>query len=206
MRGRHKAWAAPFLNDHPELAIEHIDSNDPFFAYPTLDLEIGMGKGDFMIERASRRDAHFLGLERDVSIQGIAAKKIVNAELTNIKVCPHDFDFVLEELNKLRFDRIYLNFSDPWPKKKHAKRRLTYAPRLQEIANLLKPNGELRIKTDNDSLYSFTLEQIPLLKGVKMSINEEAYVFDSSDDSMSEYERNFREKGQNIHRIFLIKE
>ncbi|MCF0113631.1 MAG: tRNA (guanosine(46)-N7)-methyltransferase TrmB, partial [Bacilli bacterium] len=124
----------------------------------------------------------------------------------NVRLTNADFDFVVEDAPELRFDVIYLNFSDPWPKKKHAKRRLTFLPRLKKILSLLKEEGELRIKTDNDILYAFTLEQIALLEGYIMTVNEEDYVFDAENDSMSEYESAFREEGKKIHRIILKKE
>ena len=207
MRGRHKAWAAPLLSDHPELAVHHIDASSPFFQNHPLALEIGIGKGDFILDRASKNpNTHFLGLERDVSIMGMAAKKILGAELKNVLLCPEDLDTVEEELRPLKFETIYLNFSDPWPKKRHEKRRLTFLPRLQKIGDLLEEGGLLRIKTDNDNLYAFTLEQIQGLKGLAMIVNEEDYLFDEAGDSMSEYERNFRSLGHKIHRIILKKE
>ncbi len=207
MRGRHKAWAAPLLNDHPELAVHHIDASSSFFLDRPLALEIGIGKGDFIVDQATKHPTtHFLGLERDVSIMGMAAKKILGKELQNILLCPEDFDTVEEELRPLKFETIYLNFSDPWPKKRHEKRRLTFLPRLQKIGDLLQEGGMLRIKTDNDNLYAFTLEQVQGLKSLTMVMNEEDYRFDEEGDSMSEYERNFRSIGHKIHRIILKKE
>ena len=207
MRGRHKSWAKPFLESHPELVVEKVFPEDPFYAHAPLYLEIGIGKGDFILGfSALDPNGHFLGLERDVSIMGMAAKKMVEAERNNVRLCAEDFDDLSEGLASLKFDVIFLNFSDPWPKKRHEKRRLTFAPRLQKIADLLKEGGELRIKTDNDILYPFTLEQIELLKGMKIMENEADYAFDETKDCMSEYERNFRAKGQPIHRIVLKKE
>ena len=142
----------------------------------------------------------------NLRIMGMAAKKILGKELQNILLCPEDFDTVEEELRPLKFETIYLNFSDPWPKKRHEKRRLTFLPRLQKIGDLLQEGGMLRIKTDNDNLYAFTLEQIQGLKGLTMVMNEEDYRFDEEGDSMSEYERNFRSIGHKIHRIILKKE
>lgn len=136
---------------------------------------------------------------------GMAAKKIVEAKRENVRLCAEDFDDLYEGLHGLRFDVVFLNFSDPWPKKRHEKRRLTFAPRLQRIVDLLKDGGGLRIKTDNDVLYPFTLEQIPLLEGVETVVNDPDYAFDERVDCMSEYERNFRARGQAIHRIVLRK-
>ncbi len=205
MRGRFKKWASPFLEEHNELVLKNIDLNDPFFQNEKLHLEVGSGKGDFVIGMAKKHpDVNFLAIEREVSIAGIMAKKIVESTLSNIRVINRDFDVLLPELEKLRFDTIYLNFSDPWPKKRHEKRRLTHVKRLEEFSKLLKDDGEMRIKTDNDSLYAFTLEQIPL-SPFEMYLNEEDYKFDEENDVASEYERNFRSVGKSIHRILMKK-
>ncbi len=205
MRGRFKKWASPFLEEHNELVLKNIDPNDPFFQNEKLHLEVGSGKGDFVIGMAKKHpDVNFLAIEREVSIAGIMAKKIVESTLSNIRVINGDFDVLLPELEKLRFDTIYLNFSDPWPKKRHEKRRLTHVKRLEEFSKLLKDDGEMRIKTDNDSLYAFTLEQIPL-SPFEMYLNEEDYKFDEENDVASEYERNFRSVGKSIHRILMKK-
>ena len=205
MRGRHKAWAAPYLEEHPEIALKEIDTNDPFFAVSPLFLEVGIGKGDFIVQMAGKQPGNYFGLERESSILGMAAKKIEASGLKNIRVMAADFDFVYEGLSALRFDAIYLNFSDPWPKKRHAKRRLTTAGRLEKMKELLKEQGRIVIKTDNPILYEYTLEQIPLTK-LKMISFTDHYEFDEAHDAMSEYERNFRGLGQNIHRIELRKE
>lgn len=205
MRGRFKKWASPFLEEHPELVLKEIHPEDPFFQNPNLHLEVGSGKGDFVIGMARKYpDTNFLAIERDLSIAGILAKKVFESECPNIRVIHGDFDVLFPELEKLRFQTIYLNFSDPWPKRRHEKRRLTHVKRLEEFAKLLTPNGELHIKTDNDSLYAFSLEQIPL-SPFEMILNEENYIFDEVNDVMSEYEKSFRSTGKSIHRIFLRK-
>ncbi len=205
MRGRFKKWASPFLEEHTELVLKEVNKDDPFFASPKLHLEIGSGKGDFVIGMARKYpDVNFLAIERDLSIAGILAKKVFESELQNIRVINGDFDLLYPNLCSLKYDVIYLNFSDPWPKKRHEKRRLTHVKRLEEFATLLKDNGELRIKTDNDGLYAFSLEQIPL-SPFEIVLNEENYIFDEENDVCSEYERNFRSVGKSIHRIFLKK-
>ena len=204
MRGRHKAWALPYLEEHPEIALKEIEANDPFFHSEKLYLEIGIGKGDFIVGMAKKQPGNYLGLEREISILGMAAKKIEASSLKNVRVMGEDFDFVYESLLPLRFDAVYLNFSDPWPKKRHAKRRLTLAERLNKMAALLKDGGQIIIKTDNPILYEFTLEQIPLTK-LQMTFHTDYYEFDETHDVMSEYEKNFRGLGQNIHRVVLLK-
>ncbi len=204
MRARHKKWAAPFLEEHGEFALTEINPSDPFFSVNPLCLEIGAGKGNFVISMASRFQGSYLALEREISVLGTAGKKLLQSGLTNVRLLGADFDDAYEQLKSLRFDRIYLNFSDPWPKKKHWKRRLTTKERLLKMASLLKEDGRLVIKTDNDSLYEFTLEQLGLA-GLKTPEFTDDYVFDETQDAMSEYERNFRSQGMKIHRIVASK-
>ena len=204
MRGRHKAWAAPFMAEHNDIVREKLDPQDPFFSVRPLYLEIGIGKGDFIVGMAARFPGNYLGLEKEVSIAGMAAKKVVGSGLSNILLRCGDFDVVYEEIASLRFDGIYLNFSDPWPKARHKKRRLTFAPRLLKIASLLKEGGEIRFKTDNDDLYAYSLEQIEEAH-LKIALRQDEYEFNPSDDAMSEYERNFRSQGKSIHRLIIVK-
>lgn len=204
MRARHKKWAAPFLNDHKEFYLDRVENGSEFFSSSPLFLEIGSGKGDFIIQMAGKRPGNYLALEREISVLGVLGKKLAESGLTNVKVRGGDFDEVYEELKGIEFDSIFLNFSDPWPKKKHWKRRLTTKGRLAQMASLLKEDGRFFIKTDNDGLYEFTLEQAPLA-GLKVVGSTDDYLLDEENDAMSEYERSFRSEGKKIHRIILSK-
>ena len=111
MRGRYKKWAKPYLEEHPDLVLPSIAKEDPFFQNASLALEIGAGKGDFVLQMAQKYPAtHFLALERDLSVCGIMAKKIEAAEVTNIRVMNADFDRVHDSFQGLKFQTIYLNF------------------------------------------------------------------------------------------------
>lgn len=204
MRGRRKPWAEPYLQDHPELVLTEIEKSNPFFDAPKLYLEIGMGKGDFLLGISSLMPGHYLGVERDLSILATAAKKFESETRDNVRLIGGDFDDLYEGLSTLKFDVIYLNFSDPWPKKRHAKRRLTYHERLARIASLLREGGQIIVKTDNPILYAFTLEEIPLA-GLRCLFETDHYEFDPSIDAMSEYEARFRAEGKPIHRIIIAK-
>lgn len=205
MRGRFKKWASPYLEEHKEVVLRGIDPNDSFFKSGDIRLEIGSGKGDFVIGMAAKNpNANFLAVERETSIAGILAKKVVESNLSNIRVINGDFDILLPELQQLKFNVVYLNFSDPWPKKRHEKRRLTHRKRLEQFATLIKDDGELRIKTDNDGLYAFSLEEIAF-SPFEIYLNEENYIFDEENDIASEYEKNFRSQGKSIHRILMKK-
>lgn len=204
MRARHKKWAAPFLEEHGEFALKEINPEDSFFASDKLYLEIGAGKGDFVLGMAKLIPGNYLALEREISVLGTAGKKLLQENLSNVRLLGADFDDAYESLKPLRFDAIYLNFSDPWPKKKHWKRRLTTKERLLKMESLLKQGGKIVMKTDNPSLFEFTLEQIPLT-GLTLESQTDDYAFDPTLDAMSEYERNFRSQGVKIHRLIAVK-
>ena len=204
MRGRFKKWASPYLEAHRDICLEKVDPSSEFFASKPLYLEIGIGKGDFILGIQDKFPGHYLGLEKEISIIGMAAKKVVASESDSIRLLAEDFDDVYEDMKSLRFAKIFLNFSDPWPKARHKKRRLTFAPRLLKIASLLEEGGEIRFKTDNDDLYAYTLEQIEEAK-MKVVLRQDDYAFNPEDDAMSEYERNFRSAGKSIHRLIIKK-
>lgn len=201
MRARNKKWALPFINAHQEIVLTSID--DPSFFVSPLFLEIGTGKGDFILNMPSIQKGHYLGIEKDTSILAIAAKKVFESGNINVKFLRGDFDKLFPLIEKLRFDGIYLNFSDPWPKLKHHKRRLTYAPRLNNIASLLNENGLIYIKTDNADLFNFTIEEANKinLEVVNKDDNYQLNEFDIP----TEYEKSFREMGVSIHRLILKK-
>ena len=204
MRVRYKQWAVDYLKDNPSLAIESIDLSYPFFKKP-ISLEIGSGKGEFILTMAKKYPNHnFLAVERNRSIAGMMAKKINDEEIKNVLVCPMDIAKIFEQIPNNFFDNIYLNFSDPWPKKKHAKRRLTYIDFLNKYYDFLKDGGHIYFKSDNDSLYEFTLEEIQKSK-FKLVLSEFDYRFDEEHDALTGYEAKFRELGQSIHRIILEK-
>lgn len=204
MRARHKRWAEPYLEEHPDIVILNLADHVSFFASSPLYLEIGAGKGDFVLSMAEK-GGNWVALERETSICGLLSKKVVDSGKKNILVYPSDFDAVTEALKAYAFDGIYLNFSDPWPKKKHWKRRLTTASRLFMMASLLKEGGHLYFKSDNLALYEFTKDEANKVAGLRLILDQPNYAFDAAGDAMSEYERNFRREGLPIHRLVYEK-
>lgn len=202
MRSRRKKWALPFINENKDIFIEDLASNEDFFTSP-LYLEIGTGKGDFILNMSLIRKGHYIGIEKDLSIAAIAGRKVKENNNKDIKLINDDFDNVYQELAKYKFDAIYLNFSDPWPKLKHHKRRLTYSSRLSNMSTLLNKDGKIYIKTDNADLFSFTLEQIPSTDLAILSEDNDYKLLDN--DVETEYEKQFRSLGIPIHRLILIK-
>ena len=202
MRTKYKPWAKPYIEEHTEvmLSLEQLkEYNTPFF------LEIGSGKGKFLLDMAHQfPNLKFVGVERNVTCAGFAAKKLVEGEVTNAKLMFENADAVLMTLKDNSIEGLFLNFSDPWPKKRHEKRRLTHPKYLAQYYRVLKKGGKVYIKTDNDDLYAYTQLSIESSE-FKLISNEEDYVDFVEFDAMTEYEKNFRELGQKIHRIVLEK-
>lgn len=204
MRTKFKQWAVDYLGEHPEIILPKIDVESEYFKKP-ISLEVGSGKGDFILNFSSMHlDTNFIAIERVESVAGMMAKKLVDAKAENVLVFPFDARIAFEQLPENYVQAIYLNFVDPWPKKRHAKRRLTYKTFLQQYYRVLKSGGYLFFKSDNDGLYEFTMEEIKESKFTLVSFEPE-YMFNESNDAMTEYERKFRDLGHPIHRIVLKK-
>lgn len=209
MRLRNKKWKNDFLNDNKNLIInkDTIDENfDNFINQKNLRLEIGVGRGDFILQMAkSNPDCYFLGVELSSMALAIAGKKIVNEEINNILLVNMDIHLLFERIGKERFDCIYLNFSDPWPKKRQHKRRLTYPTCLEEYYKELKKGGKLIFKTDNDILFEDSVLYFEESKFKIESLTRNYEQLDI-DDKMTEYEAKFRSIGTPIKRIVAVKE
>ena len=213
MRLRNKPWAEPFLEENEDLVLKFDeDLKDSFFDIfqnnNSLNLEIGTGKGDFIKELARLNpDKNYIGVEKYSTVLAIAAKKIKNEEdIKNVRLMCYDAGEIELVFNYETLDCIYLNFSDPWPKARHAKRRLTYKTFLDKYYDLLKKGGKIIMKTDNLGLFEYSLESIKEHGKFKLVEYTFDYEFDSLNDGMSEYERKFREIGTKINRLVCVKE
>lgn len=168
-----------FLNDNP------------------IHIEIGMGKGKFLLEMALKYpNINFIGVEKYPAVATKAIKKIMPYDLPNLKILIMDA-YDLSSLLKNKVSCIYLNFSDPWPKKRHAKRRLTSPEYLKSYDNLFKGDKLIMQKTDNDDLFAYSLES---LKDYGYTIEEVSYDLHNTDieNVMSEYEEKFSREGIKI--------
>ncbi len=169
-----------------------------------LHIEIGMGKGDFILNMAiNNPDINFIGIEKYSSVASIAIKKIRDYNLPNLKIIISDV-VNLEELLFKKVSVIYLNFSDPWPKDRHAKRRLTSENFLKLYDNLFKDKCVIFQKTDNDNLFSYSLDS---LKNYGYLIEEVSYDLHSTNifNIMTEYEKKFSEQGIKIKYLKAVK-
>lgn len=169
-----------------------------------LHIEIGMGKGNFILNMAKNNpDINFIGIEKYSSVASVAIKKMMEYNLPNLKVIISDIQN-LEELLKNKVDVIYLNFSDPWPKDRHAKRRLTSPNFLKLYDSFFKDKCVIIQKTDNDDLFEYSVDTI---KEYGYTIEEISYDLHSTNISniMTEYEEKFSNKGINIKYLKAVK-
>ena len=201
MRTKFKAWAEPFINEHPEVMCPFDKLNDfvPYY------LEIGSGKGQFLVDMAKKFPTlTFIGVERNVTCAGFTAKKLVESEIKNAKLVYADAAQMMPSIKEDSVETIFLNFSDPWPKKRHTKRRLTSESFLSEYYRIVKKGGKLIFKTDNYDLFTYTLE---IINVSSFKLVEANYSYDGQDDfdTQTEYEMNFRAKGMPIYRLILEK-
>ena len=205
MRTKYKQWAVDYVDQHPEIAIQKLNIKDSFFHEKPVIFEIGSGKGDFVAAISlAHPEYNYLAIERVKTVAGMMSKKLVEQGNKNVMVFPWNAELIFDEIDDGFVHSIYLNFSDPWPKKRHEKRRLTYITFLNQYYRILKKGGHLYFKSDNDELYEYTKEELKLTK-FKVVSDQENYQFDAETDFITEYENKFRSAGKSIHRIILEK-
>ena len=187
-------WKEIFGNDHP------------------IYLEIGMGKGRFLMNMAKEHPlVNFVGIERYSSVLLRALEKYDTEEykdLQNIRFLCMDATEIENVFNQGEIRKIYLNFSDPWPKARHARRRLTSGTFLDRYAKILPPGGNLEFKTDNTELFRFSLEEIREKEGWRL----DKYTYDlhrndemNPGNIMTEYEEKFSSLGNPINKLIATR-
>lgn len=183
-------WSEVFGNHHP------------------IRIEIGMGKGKFITTLAQMNpDINYVGIEKYSSVLVRAVEKQNELMLPNLKFIRMDAENIENIFGKGEVDLIYLNFSDPWPKDRHAKRRLTSKEFFARYDNILKADGEVHFKTDNKALFDFSLEEV-----VNAGWKLKAHTFDLHHDAvmnegnvMTEYETKFSQAGNPINKLIAYR-
>lgn len=208
MRLRNKPWAAPLIAANPDLiSVRPVDMagkwQAKFRQQQPLYLEVGSGKGQFIIEMAKAHpDRNYIALEiQEVAIAYILRKQVA-LQLPNLHLVLGDGADLTDYFAPAEVAGLFLNFSDPWPKSRHEKRRLTYRHFLQQYQAIMAPNGILQFKTDNQGLFEFSL----------VSMNNYGMVFDLvaldlhhdprvTDNIETEYEHKFSSQGGRIYEL-----
>lgn len=172
-----------------------------------LHIEIGTGKGRFIQELASvNPDISYIGIEKFSSVLIRALEKVQVSEPDNLYFIRFDAEYICNIFDENEVDRIYLNFSDPWPKDRHAKRRLTSTQFLKRYDNILAKDGQIIFKTDNRALFDFSLEQVEL---AGWTLVDKTYDLHSSHlnegNIMTEYEERFSSEGVPICEMIIMR-
>lgn len=172
-----------------------------------LNVEIGMGRGNFIMELAALNpDINYIGIEKYTSVLLRAVEKREEIELKNLYFINYNAEAINEIFDEGEIEKIYLNFSDPWPKDRHSKRRLTSKEFLSRYDKCLRKDGNVIVKTDNRNLFDFTLEQA---KEAGWITDELTYDLHNSHyiqgNIMTEYEEKFVAEGKPIHRTRIYR-
>ena len=167
-----------------------------------VHLEIGCGKGRFVTEMAKAHpDINFIALEVCIDVLVLAVEKAFSQEIENVRFINADARTLTDIFESAECERIYLNFSDPWPKSGHSKRRLTYKDFLEIYRVILPPLGEIHFKTDNMKLFEFSLCSFSQnnfkMKEISLDLHNSGF----EGNIMTEYERRFSDLGQPIYRL-----
>lgn len=176
------------------------NNNNPIY------IEIGIGKGKFIIENALKYpNINFIGIEKYDSVLVRAIQKSNDLELNNLKLIRMDAKRI-EEVFSNEIDRIYLNFSDPWPKDRHYKRRLTSFVFLDKYEHIFKNNKYIIMKTDNINLFNFSIESLTNSGYTIEFMTNDLHSLNDIDNIMTEYEEKFSNKGIKINKLIARKD
>ena len=181
MKGK---WREAFGNDHP------------------VYVEIGMGKGRFLMDMARLYpEINFIGIEKYSSVLLRAVQKLEEEELPNVRLIRMDAEDLENVFAQGELDRIYLNFSDPWPPNRQRKRRLTWRAYLEVYDEILRQQGDLCFKTDNQRFFEWSLQEICQFGWLIQNISLDLHNSDFEGNIMTEYEEKFSAEGYRIYRL-----
>jgi tRNA (guanine-N7-)-methyltransferase len=181
-------WKGEFENDHP------------------IHIEVGMGKGQFITQLAKRNPGiNYIGIEKYTSVLYRAIQKLEEEDIPNLRFLCIDAEIIDKIFPEKGIDRIYLNFSDPWPKERHAKRRLPSRQFLARFDVILKEDGVIEFKTDNRGLFDFAVEEVAETKWNMDVLTYDLHADDLLNEGniMTEYEEKFSAKGNPIHKYII---
>ncbi|MEK4627584.1 MAG: tRNA (guanosine(46)-N7)-methyltransferase TrmB [Solibacillus sp.] len=208
MRLRHKPWAVEYIEAHPDVIIPNPENykgkwHEVFGNNNPIHIEVGTGKGQFVLGMALQNpDINYIGIELFDSVIVCALEKVEAANKpSNLRLLKINGAKLEEYFAKGDVNRVYLNFSDPWPKTRHAKRRLTHGGFLKIYENVLVDNGEIHFKTDNRGLFEYSLVSMNEYGMALNYVSLDLHANMPEDNIMTEYEEKFSSLGQPIYRL-----
>lgn len=207
MRVRKRKGAEEHLANHPQYVILEPEAakgkwHELFGNDNPIHIEVGSGKGAFITGMAQQNpDINYIGIDIQLSVLSYALDKVLASGAENVKLLRVDGSALTKYFEDSEVDMMYLNFSDPWPKSRHEKRRLTYKTFLDTYKQILPENGEIHFKTDNRGLFEYSLASFSQYGMVINKVWLDLHASDYEGNVMTEYERKFSEKGQVIYRV-----
>lgn len=203
MRLRHKPNAIPHMQESPYIIFDpenHKGSwHDLFKNNNEIELEIGAGKGDFIVNKAmNEADKNFLALEMNTNAFVSACKKIEENELKNVYGIVGKAEELIDMFDENEVSKIYLNFSTPWPKKRHNKRRLSHENFLKLYQVICKSGAEIELKTDNEDFFDASLAYMEDFGMEIITIDRDLA---EENSIVTEYERKFRNRNMPIFHL-----
>lgn len=208
MRVRNKPWAPVLIEEHPEMIVEkgqeykgkwsgRFQKNQPLF------IEVGTGKGQFIINMAKKYPQYnFIGIEIQKTVIAIALKNAIEENLPNLQFLYADGAELTDYFDDGEVAKVFLNFSDPWPKTRHEKRRLTFKSFLAVYQQILIDHGVVEFKTDNQGLFEYSLYSLNnygmKFDGVWLDLHNSS---ENEGNVETEYEHKFSAKGQPIYKL-----
>lgn len=177
-------WSEVFGNDHP------------------IHIEVGSGKGAFITGMALKNpEINYIGIDIQLSVLSYALDKVLASQAPNVRLLRVDGSSLTNYFDAGEVDMMYLNFSDPWPKSRHEKRRLTHRSFLDTYKQILPENGEIHFKTDNRGLFEYSLASFSQYGMTLKQVWLDLHASDYQGNVMTEYEARFAKKGQVIYRL-----
>jgi tRNA (guanine-N7-)-methyltransferase len=205
-RARDTIQESPFVIQNPEEQKGHWQ--ELFGSTSPIHLEIGTGKGRFILELAQRNpDINYIGIEKYSSVLLRGVDRQNELELPNLRFIRGEAELITEYFAPGEIGRIYLNFSDPWPKKRTAKRRLPSKEFLRRYDAILAESGTIEFKTDNRELFDFAVEEVPFstFEIAEITYDLHADPVMNEGNIMTEYEEKFSAKGNKINKYILCR-
>ncbi|MBR2215156.1 MAG: tRNA (guanosine(46)-N7)-methyltransferase TrmB [Selenomonadaceae bacterium] len=213
MRLRRKPWVDEALEEFSSFVFREKDLPEDmpgkwqelFPHQAPLWVELGTGKGDFISQMGELYpEVNFVGLEAAPTVIYAAARKVAAKGLNNARLLIFDINNLEQLFAPQEIDRLYINFCDPWPKRRHAKRRLTHADFLAKYQKLLTKGGELHFKTDNRPLFDFSLGEFRKVGAKIKNLTYDLHAENPTDNIETEYERKFSALGEKINRCEVV--
>lgn len=207
MRFRKKAWAIPEMSESPLCCMdaeERVSHWQDWFEKPSqpLALELGCGKGRFLYEAAKAEpDINFIGVDIEANAMINAKREIEAAGLGNARLLRHDISQIEGIFDRESVERLYIHFPNPWPKKRHYKRRLTHPRQLLQYHSFMKAGAPLFFKTDDTELYEMSLNYLPRFGFEIIKSSADLAPEDDPTGIMTEYEERWRGQGMAIKAI-----